>query len=53
MSEGGCNYRVDLVLMQLLKMFPREIKEMKQLIMDLKSLTKRKLIEYQKVKRIN
>jgi len=45
MSEGGCMYRIDLVLMHILKLFPREIKDMKQLIMDLKSITRRKIME--------
>jgi len=46
-------YRIDMVLMQLLKTFPKEIKEMKQLVIDLKSVTRRKIQEYEKVKRIN
>lgn len=42
-----------MVLMQLLQVFPKEIKEMKQLVIDLKSVTRRKIMEYEKVKRIN
>lgn len=53
MNEGGCMYRIDMVLMQLLKTFPKEIKEMKQLVIDLKSVTRRKIQEFEKVKRIN